>query len=228
MQNRLARSFFYLGLLDEPPPVAREQARDTRRPRRARAESECECSASLRALAPRGPPPRSPSRPLQALYAHERRAGAYSDGAYFCAVVLCDLLLVRMLPPLSFAVVTYRWIGLKTVGEHVLYVFAACLVLTNVSASLVASAIGASRPSTAVANVAGALVSLFFALFGGFILSKEAIPQPLQWMLSLNPLHYAYEVRRRTFPLFPRNVPSLLTAARRARGDAHQRVRRGL
>ena len=75
---------------------------------------------------------------------------------------------------------------------------------------------------------AGALVSLFFALFGGFILSKEAIPQPLQWMLSLNPLHYAYEVRRRTFPLFPRNVPSLLTAARRARGDAHQRVRRGL
>ena len=142
--------------------------------------------------------------------------------------MLCDLLLVRMLPPLSFAVVTYRWIGLKTVGEHVLYVFAACLVLTNVSASLVASAIGASRPSTAVANVAGALVSLFFALFGGFILSKEAIPQPLQWMLSLNPLHYAYEVRRRTFPLFPRNVPSLLTDARRARGDAHQRVRRGL
>ena len=135
--------------------------------------------------------------------------------------MLCDLLLVRMLPPLSFAVVTYRWIGLKTVGEHVLYVFAACsslgdeaeapfsplryvfaacLVLTNVSASLVASAVGASRPSTAVANVAGALVSLFFALFGGFILSKEAIPQPLQWMLSLNLLHYAYEVRRRTFP----------------------------
>ena len=67
-------------------------------------------------------------RDEQALYAHERRAGAYSDGAYFCAVVLCDLLLVRMLPPLSFAVVTYRWIGLKTVGEHVLYVFAACLV----------------------------------------------------------------------------------------------------
>lgn len=65
-------------------------------------------------------------------------------------------------------------------AEHCLYVFSACLVLTNVSASLVASAIGAARPSTAVANVAGALVALYFALFGGFVISKDAIAPGLQ------------------------------------------------
>ena len=54
-------------------------------------------------------------RDEQALYAHERRAGAYGDAAYFGAVVLCDLLLVRTLPPLSFVFVSYRWIGLKRV-----------------------------------------------------------------------------------------------------------------
>ena len=105
-------------------------------------------------------------RDEQALFAHERAGGLYSDLAYFAAVVACDLVLVRALPPLAFALVTYRAAGLKAVCESCLADFAAGLVLMNVTASLVASAVDA--PSTAVANVAGALVALFFGAFGGF------------------------------------------------------------
>jgi hypothetical protein len=40
-------------------------------------------------------------RDEHALHAHERAAGAYGDAAYFGAVVVCDVLLVRALPPLA-------------------------------------------------------------------------------------------------------------------------------
>ena len=63
----------------------------------------------------------------------------------------------------------------------------------NVTASLVASAVGAARPSTAVANVAGALVALFFGAFGGFVLARDALAPSLRWLLDVNPFHYAFE-----------------------------------
>ncbi len=47
------------------------------------------------------------------------------------------------------------------------------LILANVTATLMAMAIGAAAPSNSVANMAGSLAIMLFLLFGGFMLNKD-------------------------------------------------------
>ena len=50
---------------------------------------------------------------------------------------------------------------------------AVVLILANVTATLMAMAIGAAAPSNSVANMAGSLAIMLFLLFGGFMLNKD-------------------------------------------------------
>ena len=50
---------------------------------------------------------------------------------------------------------------------------AVVLILANVTATLMAMAIGAATPSNSVANMAGSLAIMLFLLFGGFMLNKD-------------------------------------------------------
>jgi cytoskeletal protein RodZ len=65
--------------------------------------------------------------------------GLYSYGAYFAAVALSDVLLVRVAPPLLFALATYPLAGLSTQGGSPrLLVLAVILVLADVASALAA------------------------------------------------------------------------------------------
>ena len=59
----------------------------------------------------------------------ERAAGTYRLPAYFSAVLLFDLLPLRMAPPLLFALITYPLIGLHSGCASCLLAFAGTLVL---------------------------------------------------------------------------------------------------
>ena len=48
----------------------------------------------------------------RALFLREKAAGAYDTASYFVAVVVFDVLALRVLPPLFFALVAYPAIGL--------------------------------------------------------------------------------------------------------------------
>ena len=47
-------------------------------------------------------------------------------------------------------------------------------------------AIGAAAPSTAVANLLGSLAVLLSILFGGFLLSRQQMPNIVAWMAQLS------------------------------------------
>jgi ABC-2 type transporter len=49
------------------------------------------------------------------LFMRERAAGAYGTAAYFVAVVLFDLLPMRVIPPIYFTALSYWMIGLRQV-----------------------------------------------------------------------------------------------------------------
>ena len=87
------------------------------------------------------------------LFLRERAAGVYGTNAYFAAVMLFDVLPLRVLPPLLFSIVAYPAIGLHA-ASGCLPRFTATLVAANVAFSAVAMAVGAAvtearqRPQT--------------------------------------------------------------------------------
>ena len=98
-----------------------------------------------------------------------RVSRVYSRSAHFASAVLFDVLLVRCVPPVAFAIVTYEAVGLReTSPEWSLVGFAVALCALSAAATLAAVAVGALRPSASAANALGALYALGTALFGGY------------------------------------------------------------
>ena len=115
----------------------------------------------------------------------------YDFPAYFLSVIFFDLVLVRTVPPLAFALISYKQIGLNKYCDDCLYTFALVLVLTNVISALVAMTIGAFQCSPSFSNLIGSILSLGFALFGGFLVNREQMKHlPLY---DFDPLAYSYE-----------------------------------
>ena len=80
------------------------------------------------------------------LFSHEHaNKQLYGFGPYFFAVIFFDLVLVRAIPPLCFALITYNLIGLNQYCDDCLIIFAIILILTNVISALVSMTIGAFR-----------------------------------------------------------------------------------
>lgn len=69
----------------------------------------------------------------------------HTIAAYFVAVLCFDLIIVRSIPPLFFAFISYQWIGLNSHCNNCLIYFAVILVFTNVISALVSMTIGAFR-----------------------------------------------------------------------------------
>jgi ATP-binding cassette subfamily G (WHITE) protein 2 len=120
----------------------------------------------------------------RALFLREKAAGAYDTASYFVTVVVFDVLALRVLPPLFFALVAYPAIGLRGFSEDAdptpvltlvrcVCVFVIVLVLVNVAASALCMAIGIVAPSNATANACGLLCLLVNVLCGGFFLNEQ-------------------------------------------------------
>jgi ABC-type multidrug transport system permease subunit len=108
-------------------------------------------------------------------------------------VVLFDILPLRVLPPFFFGFFTYGMIGLHAHCKLCLARFVLTLVLSNITATLLSMAIGAAATSVAIANVLGSLCFLTFALFGGFLLSKTAMPFYVRWLAEASFLNSGFE-----------------------------------
>ena len=99
-------------------------------------------------------------RDQHVLFERERAAGVYGTPAYYAAVVLFDILPMRVFPPCFFGFFTYWMVGLHRDCSLCLAYFLAVLVLSNVASALMSMAIGAASPSNRVANYVGSLAIL--------------------------------------------------------------------
>ena len=126
------------------------------------------------------------------LFLHERAAGAYGTAAYFSAVVLFDILPLRVVPPLFF-LLSYFMIGLRQGCWLCLVRFAGSLILSCVAASSLCMLIGILAPSNATANVIGSLILLSTALLGGFFVQATRLPRYLQLLSCFSPMRLAFD-----------------------------------
>ncbi|GFR46199.1 hypothetical protein Agub_g7730, partial [Astrephomene gubernaculifera] len=127
------------------------------------------------------------------LFMRERASGVYGTPAYYAAVVLFDLLPLRVLPPTFFALLSYWMVGLHPACATCILWFIGILVSANISAATLCQAIGAAAPSNAVANLVGSLALMLLLLFGGFLLNKESVPGYCAWLSRASFFNYAYE-----------------------------------
>ncbi|CAN0070216.1 unnamed protein product, partial [Ectocarpus sp. 8 AP-2014] len=112
------------------------------------------------------------------LFLSESMGGAYGHLPYFLSVALADVLLVRVVPPLAFAVLAYPLMGLNDYGDGkwTLFWFSVILVLANVAVALAAMGIGALGLALDLSNILGGSMVLVFALFSRFLLNGSRIP----------------------------------------------------
>ena len=128
------------------------------------------------------------------LFLKENASGTYSSLSYFLNMVIYDVVLTRLMPPMFFAVFSYWMISLNASNDFSIFLFAFVLILTNIASSSMSILIGQLSRSNAVSNVLGTLATLIFVVFGGFFLNKNTIPIGLQWLANISFFNYAYEV----------------------------------
>jgi ABC-type multidrug transport system ATPase subunit/ABC-type multidrug transport system permease subunit len=155
----------------------------------------------------------------RALFVRERAQGMYRTSAYFLAKTICDVIPLRVIPPIILGTVTYWMVGHpQSDPEYIHYIWSVCvLVLVSVVACSMCLAIGSSCPSMGVSNLVAILLMLFYMLFGGLLANKTTIPPFLNWFKWLSFMNYGYEVLMvnelaGTTVLFnPPNIPPVYT-----------------
>jgi len=132
----------------------------------------------------------------QILFRRERASGVYGTNAYFTSVVLFDVIILRVMPPMFFAVFTYWMVGLHANLYSAMFC-AMILILTNVASSALCMCVGIVSPNNASANVIGLLVLLISILCGGFLLNKQDPHSggsvAVTWLENLSFVNYAFE-----------------------------------
>ncbi|KAI9190098.1 FAD-dependent urate hydroxylase [Blastocladiella emersonii ATCC 22665] len=126
------------------------------------------------------------------LFTRERANGYYSPLTYFLAKILCDMIPLRVVPPLLLGCIIYNMVGL--VASYVVFLkFLLVLVLFNVTAAALCFLASLAVPDTSVANLFASLAMLFSMLFGKVLLNTDTIPGALRWLQHLSFFNYALE-----------------------------------
>jgi len=132
----------------------------------------------------------------RSLFVRERAQGMYRTSAYFFAKTLCDILPMRVIPPIIMGTVTFWMVGhpqSQPLDVHYLKCVVV-LVLVSLVACTMCFAISSSCPSMGISNLVAILLFLFFMLFGGLLANKTTIPEYLKWFKWLSFMNYGYEI----------------------------------
>ncbi|CAD5118397.1 DgyrCDS7101 [Dimorphilus gyrociliatus] len=115
------------------------------------------------------------------IFQHENVSGFYRTSSYFLSKVFCDLLPLRALPLIVFALIVYYMLGLEdTAGKF--FFFLLTLYLTSVSCCAICLAMSATFETLAIANIATSLIFVIMTLFSGMLANIESIADWLEWL----------------------------------------------
>lgn len=128
----------------------------------------------------------------RAVFVRERSNNYYHPLSYYCSKLICDVLPLRLLPPIILLAIIYPLVGLNMTG-YKFWISIAILVLFNLVASLEILVIGISIKDSGSAIIVSVLIMLFSLLFSGLFINKETIPYGLEWIEKISVFHYAYE-----------------------------------
>lgn len=128
----------------------------------------------------------------RAVFVRERSNNYYNPIAYYVSKLLCDVLPLRVFPPVILLAIIYPLVGLNMTG-YKFWISIGILILFNLAASLEVLVIGILVKDSGSATMISVLVLLMSLLFSGLFINKETIPSGLIWIENLSVFHYAYE-----------------------------------
>ncbi|KAG7835317.1 hypothetical protein KL943_002632 [Ogataea angusta] len=126
------------------------------------------------------------------VFVRERSNNYYHPLSYYVSKLLCDVIPLRLFPPVILMAIIYPLVGLNMEGNK-FWLSMLILVLFNLAASLEILIIGILIKEPGSATMVGVLVLLFSLLFAGLFINKDTIPVQISWFENISVFHYGYE-----------------------------------
>ncbi|KAM9914385.1 hypothetical protein OXX69_000683 [Metschnikowia pulcherrima] len=126
------------------------------------------------------------------IFIRERANNYYHPAAYYLSKMICDLLPLRVLPPVILLSIMYPLIGLTM--EHNGFLKAlAILVLFNLAIAIEVLIVGILIKDPGTSTIISVLILLFSLLFAGLFINSEDLKAQTKWLQWISLFHYAYE-----------------------------------
>ncbi|CAN3360329.1 hypothetical protein DICA3_D10660 [Diutina catenulata] len=126
------------------------------------------------------------------IFIRERAGNYYHPFSYYVSKILCDVIPLRVLPPVILISLAYPLVGLTM--EHNGFAKAILtLVLFNVTVAVEMLIIGILIKEPGASTITAVLVLLLSLLFAGLFVNSEDLTAQIRWLEWISLFHYAYE-----------------------------------
>nr|QFR37210.1 ABC transporter [Cyberlindnera americana] len=124
------------------------------------------------------------------IFLKERSNNYYHPLSYYISKILCDVLPLRVLPPVVLSCVAYPMIGLNW-EENAFIKCITILILFNLAVAVEILIIGIVIKDSGNATLIGVLTLLFSLLFSGLFINRDSLK--FGYLQYFSMFHYAYE-----------------------------------
>lgn len=126
------------------------------------------------------------------IFIRERANNYYHPFSYYVTKILCDVLPLRVLPPIILVSILYPLVGL-TMDHNGFLKTILVLVLFNVAVATEVLIVGIVIREPGTSTMIGVLVLLFSLLFAGLFINSNDLSAQIKWLQWISLFHYAYE-----------------------------------
>lgn len=126
------------------------------------------------------------------IFIRERANNYYHPALYYISKILCDVLPLRVLPPVLLISIAYPMVGLTM--EHSAFLKTVLvLVLFNLAVAIEMLIVGILLKESGTSTMIAVLVLLLSLLFAGLFINSEDLKVQIKWLEWISVFHYAYE-----------------------------------
>jgi len=126
------------------------------------------------------------------IFIRERANNYYHPSSYYISKMVCDLLPLRVLPPIIMLSILYPLVGL-TMDHNGFLKALAVLVLFNVAVAIEVLIVGILIKDSGTSTIVAVLILLFSLLFAGLFINSDDLKVETKWLQWISLFHYAYE-----------------------------------
>lgn len=126
------------------------------------------------------------------IFIRERANNYYHPVSYYISKIVCDVLPLRVLPPVILISIAYPLIGLTM--EHSGFLKTVLiLILFNLAVAIEMLIVGILIKDAGTSTMISVLVLLLSLLFAGLFINSEDLQIQVRWLEWVSVFHYAYE-----------------------------------
>lgn len=126
------------------------------------------------------------------IFIRERANNYYHPLSYYLSKIICDVIPLRVLPPVILISIMYPLVGLSMENNAFLKCILV-LVLFNLAVSIEVLIIGILIREPGTATMVAVLILLLSLLFAGLFINSEDLMALVSWLQWISSFHYAYE-----------------------------------